>query len=293
MRWGRYAARGLAGRMAFLVLAWMVCAFPASAAGQGDAASRPEAPAASPLDFVVVLPGAPEAQEDALAAVNALAEFVANRTGRSVRGGFGNDPEAAAELIEREKPSWGVVSLGFYLQYARRLKMTPIAATRPGGRSRDVWRVLTAPDYAGSELSGDFLGSMLYTREAAACLLLRGRHGDIVGLRGERSPLMVLRDLGSGPAGVVLDDLQYAAVAHLPYKDELRYKVLYEVGDLPTAPVVWFGAGARSGDAELLLKALRAASGDVGARPGLELLRGAGFGPADGALAGLLKKCGG
>lgn len=283
----------------------VICLFLCLAAGlapQSASAQTADPNAAAPapgqesvappaLDFLIVLPGAPESSEESVRAVDALAAFIAERTGRSVQGGFSNDPEAAAARLEQQPPRWGVVSLGFYLQYAARLKMTPVAATMPGGAGRDVWRVLTAPDYAGEKLAGEFRGSMLFDRAASACLLLRGRSGGIVGFRGERSPLMALRDLGRKDlAGVVLDGLQYEAAAHLPY--QVQFKVLYEVRDLPADPVVWFGEGAQGADAGLLLKALQAAAKAPQARPGLALLRSADFGPADKGLAALLRECG-
>ncbi|WP_022660365.1 substrate-binding domain-containing protein [Paucidesulfovibrio longus] len=262
-------------------------------AGGPPCAREDAAPGPTPLDFLVVLPGAPESPEEAVQAVDGLAEFLARKTGRSVQGGFTNDSERAVDLLEREPPRWGVVSLGFYLQYAGRLKMTPVASTLPGGEKGDIWRVLTAPEYSDRELAGDFAGSMLFERETAACLLLRGRNGGIVGFRGERAPLMALRDLGGeGLAGVVLDNIQYEATAHLSYKDELNYKVLFEVPNLPAGPVVWFGEGAKGGDAETLVKALHAAASAKQARPAMELLRTSGFGPADKRLSGLLKECG-
>lgn len=298
---------------------------------QGEGATAEESVAANatdmatpplpPLDFMVILPGSPETPEEALQAVDGLAAFLANRTGHSMQGGFSNDPVEALRLLEQEPPQWGVVSLGFYLQHATRLKMTALASTLPGGAEKDVWRVLTAPGYReeqgkakkGWKLKGNFKGSMLFDREAAACLLLRGRSGGIVGLQGERAPLMALRDLESGAAdaqeagpgnataaspdrdrlaGVVLDQLQYDAVAHLPYKDELHYIVLFEVPNLPTSPVVWFGDGANSEEAVRLRSALRAAGAASELRQGLALLRTAGFGPADTALPGLVRECG-
>ncbi|MGE4290756.1 MAG: hypothetical protein AB7E32_00975 [Desulfovibrio sp.] len=277
------------------VVAWVtLCWFaPVLAQAQSQETDTGEGRERAALDFMVVLPGAAETPEEAVRAVDLLAASLSNRTGRSVQGGFTNDCEGAADLLEREPPRWGVVSLGFYLQYAQRLKMTPVASTLPGGKKSDVWRVLTAPEYGDKELAGDFRGSMLFEREAAACLLLHGRSGGIVGLGGDRSPLMSLRDMGrDGLAGVVLDSLQYEAVGHLPYRDDLRFKVLYEVRDLPAAPVVWFGKGADSEDAALLLKALRACAGESRIRSALDLLRTTGFGHADKRLGGLLKECG-
>jgi hypothetical protein len=283
-------------------------------AGQEPAEVEEEAAGVeSTLDFMVVLPGSPEPIAQAREAVNRLARFVAQATGRSVRGGFSNDPEQAAQRLKEDPPRWGVVSLGFYLRYAGALHMTPIGSTRPGGHERDAWYVLVGAEHEGEELSGDYRGSVLFFPEQAACLLLHGRHGGIVGLHGDRSPLMALRRVGQdGLSGVVLDRLQYEAMEHLPLQEAVteKLRLLYTVSELPAAPVVWFGAGADGPEAARLSGALEAAlrqarqqtsaqdAMDSATAPpdvsmALELLRTRGFGPADPLLESLRRRCGG
>ncbi|SKA72262.1 hypothetical protein SAMN02745704_00329 [Paucidesulfovibrio gracilis DSM 16080] len=260
-----------------------------------------------PLDFAVVLPGSPLGREAARDVVNRLAVFMANATGRPVRGGFSNQPEEAARMIREQSPCWGVVSLGFYLEHARELDMTPVGSTRPGGASGDVWRVLVPAGASDESISGDYHGSMFYTPRSAGCLLLEGRHGGIVGLHGNSSPVLVLRQWEEqGPSGVVLDRLQYQAVQALPLRDSLldRFEVSFSVDGLPASPVVWFGAGADSPDAGRVMAGLRSlhkaatrdAADDSSKRTRLgdvlDALRTRGFGPPDPALPGLLRRCG-
>ncbi|MEF2144094.1 MAG: PhnD/SsuA/transferrin family substrate-binding protein [Desulfovibrionaceae bacterium] len=247
------------------------------------------APAQQPGTFLIIQPGQPGNTAEAQPVMDSLASYLSARIGRAQTGAYINDLDAAVRLLEQNPPQWAVVSLGFYLQYAGRFHMVPLAATRPGGHDHDNWRVLVAPGYEGSELAGDFQGSMLYEQEAAACLLLRGRSGGIVGLRGDRRPLMALRSTGRGEiTGAVLDVSQYEAARAMPFLAD--FKVLFETGDLPNSPVVWLDSTTNPDPA--LVKALLDMDSDPQAAELLNSLRTKGFGPPDKRLNILRKECG-
>lgn len=239
--------------------------------------------AAEALNFVIIQPGQPGTSGEAQPVMDALAGYLQRKLGPeiAVTGVYFNEAAPALDFLDRGTPAWGIVSLGFYARHAGHLHMMPLASTRPGGFARDVWRLAVGKEAGGDwrTLRGRVSGTMLFETEAAACLLFGTPAGRLpFPLEGTFNPLRSLRALTRGEgAGVVLDRLQHAAMQALPLAAEV--KIIQATGELPTAPVVWFGPpGERM---RSLAAVLQAMSSDPEAAQLLQLLQTDGFGPPD------------
>ena len=235
------------------------------------------------LDFAVIQPGQPGTEAEARPVMDALADYIQRKMGPGVtlRGRYFNQLEPAMAFLTSSPPAWGIVQLGVYARYSTRFQMTPMAATRPGGFVKDIWRLMSHED-AGSDwqsLNGKILGNMLFENKAAACLLF-GCLPDRLPftLEGTFRPLRSLRSVVKGKtSGVVLDRVQYGTVQTMPVGKKI--KVIHTSRELPLSPVVWFGSADET--MRKLAGVLHGMKGDPDAEKLLALLQTDGFGPAD------------
>jgi hypothetical protein len=239
--------------------------------------------AKEPLEFLIVQPGQPGSPQEAQPVMDALANYLQGKLGSGVevRGIYSNRLEEALDLLEKTTPSWGIVSLGFYAEHGERFHMKPLAASRPGGYQKDLWRLVVAKEGAEDwrALKGEVKGTMLFEKMAAACFLFGEMPNRLpFTLTGTHRPLSGLRKMLRGrSAGVVLDRLQYEALKALPLADNI--KVLKASKELPTSPVVWFGPPTQWTEelASLLFKMQK----DPEALNLVKLLQTEGFNPPD------------
>jgi hypothetical protein len=266
------------------VLSLFVVAASIALSGEAWTASREN------MRFVVIQPGQPGSPEEAGPVLAVLGAKLGAMLGleKAMEGKYCNELDQAAPLLRRFKPAWGIVSLPFYIRYAKQFGMAPLASTRPGGKDKDVWRLMVKKDAATDwkSLSGVVSGSMLHIPQAAACLLFKTPAAKLpFQLDGTSRPLFALRSAAQGSlAGVVLDTPQFEAVGALPQAASLAE--LYASDPLPTSPVVWFGKPDERTSA--LAAALRSLGGEPDAADLLALLRTQGFGPPDIELGSLL-----
>ncbi len=241
--------------------------------------------AADRYNFAVIYPGQPGTSQEAQPIMDAFAHYLQGKLGGSVEvaGVYFNEQRPALDYLLKSPPQWGIVSLGFYSQFAaqRPAKVEPLASTKPSGLSKDVWRMAvnkSDPD-DWKELKGEVSGTMLYATDVAACILFGvPASGLPFALNGSSRPLRALRDVGQGKiAGVVLDELQFNATQGLPVGEKI--KVILKSKDLPTAPVVWFGPV--DDRAVRLRKVLLDMAADPQAKSLLQLLQTQGFGEPD------------
>jgi hypothetical protein len=243
-------------------------------------------------DFVVIQPGQPGTAQDAQPVMDSLAAYLRGKTGSTMIGSghYFNELGQALAIVDHNPPLWGIVSLGFYLENASRLHLTPIASTRPGGGEKEAWALLTRKDGPSqwNLLRGSVRGTMLFNKGAASCILFGIKpDGLAFQLTGTFQPLRSLRATAQGrEAGIVLDRLQYQAMKNLPQEVEL--KTILNTGDLPSDPVVWFGSPEKaSGELAAILMGMR---DDPAAADLLKVLQTDGFGPPDPTLADLVRK---
>ncbi len=238
---------------------------------------------AGSLDFAVIQPGQPGTEAEARPVMDALARYIKEKAGftEPVRGFYFNRLDDALSYLKSSHPAWGIVQLGVYLQYGGDFAMTPVAATRPGGFTKDIWHLMVNKDGASSwrGLKGEIRGNMLFMKDAAACLLF-GVPSDRLPftLEGTFRPLRSLRAVAKGKsAGVVLDRIQYETVNAMPVGKKL--KAVHASRELPTSPAVWFGAP--TDQTKKVAAVLRGMKDDPNAAKLLTLLQTAGFGPPD------------
>jgi len=240
------------------------------------------AEAGSP-DFAVIQPGQPGTEAEARPVMEAFAHYIHQKmeSDKTIKVRYFNKLAPALAFLESSPPAWGIVQLGVYAQHATDFQMTPMAATRPGGFTQDVWRLMGRVD-GGTEwqsLSGKIRGNMLFEKKAATCLLFGFPLNRLpFTLEGTFRPLRSLRSLVKGKiAGVVLDRVQYETVKTMPVGKKI--KVMHISRELPTSPVVWFGATNDS--TQKLAGVLQGMEEDADAAKLLTLLQTNGFGPAD------------
>lgn len=241
------------------------------------------------LDFAVIQPGQPGSETEARPIMDALADYLAAKMGPdiTIKGHYFNRLEPALAFLKSSPPAWGIVQLGVYVQRADDFHMTPLASTRPAGFEKDVWRLVAGGDTVSDwqSLKGKVLGNMLFEEKAATCLLF-GLPPDHLSftLEGTFRPLRSLRSVVKGKnAGAVLDRVQYETVQNMSVGKKL--KVLQTSRELPTSPVVWFGApNASTGKLTGVLEGMKT---DADAAKLLTLLQTDGFGPPDPDLSRL------
>jgi hypothetical protein len=247
--------------------------------------------AAADLTFAVIHPGQPGSPQEAQPVMDALADYLGSRVqAGKFHGRYENRLPAALELVQTARPRWGIVSLPFYVRYGRDLRLEPLASTRPGGRDKDVWRVMVPRGGVGDwrELRGSALGTMFHVPDAAACLLFQVAPGELrIQLEGTSQPLQAIRKMAKesshrpdSPA-IVVDSSQFEALQALPAAEGLQ--VIHESRALPTSPVVSFGPADEA--VKKLAGVLMAMTRDEKGRELLRVLQTEGFGAPDESLA--------
>jgi hypothetical protein len=84
---------------------------------------------------MIIQPGYPGTAKDAQGYLETLSAHISEKAGvRGISGAYHNETAPALEAIARERPSFGVVSLGFYLAERGRLGLVPRLAARPKDR---------------------------------------------------------------------------------------------------------------------------------------------------------------
>ncbi len=241
---------------------------------------------AGTLDFAVIQPGQPGTAAEAGPVMDALAGYLEKKTGlpSTIKGHYFNQLAPALAFLRASPPAWGIIQLGVYVKYATTIQMTPIAATRPGGFRKDIWRLMGRMngDQEWRDLKGKVLGNMLFEKKSSACLLF-GTPPDGLPfvLEGTFRPLRSVRSVAKGKiSGVVLDRIQYETVTSMAVGKKI--KVLHTSHELPTSPVVWFGTPGD--EMKKIATLLQSMKDDPDAHKLLKLLQTDGFGPSDPAL---------
>jgi len=246
-------------------------------------------PCAETLNFVIIQPGQPGTPQEAQPVMDALAAYLQKKLDMkiNVTGNYFNLLPDALDFIRVNRPRWGIVSLGFYADYATAFQMTPIASTRPGGFSKELLRLAVNREASNNwrDLRGTVFGSMLFVPEVVACELFSTPLQLLpFKLAGTFQPLKALRATGKGKeTGLILDRLQFQSMQSLPVVDAV--KIIQTSKELPTSPVVWFGL--RDEQSEILSKILIGMSEDSDAASLLKILQTDGFGRADSDLSKL------
>jgi hypothetical protein len=168
-------------------------------------ATLPLEAAGSGLRFAIVQPGYPGSSESASGFLDALAAYIEASTALgAVKGSYHNVPKEALEALEKERPHFGIVSLGFYLEHRRAQAMRPLLETLPHERFYVVstaGKALKPADLAGKKV----VGGALYEPEFLSKIVFPGAQG-AVSWDGEPTlrSFRALRRLEAGEIGAIL-----------------------------------------------------------------------------------------
>ena len=212
-------------------------------------------------DLVVVRPGGPTPSEEATSQVSRLIVEIARRAGwdpSSVRATYFNRADEALTHINVHTPGFLLASPGFFLQQQTALRLRPINQILINGRDTHRYYVMarkgTLNDLDG--LRGKTLaGAALAEPEFVETVVLEGRFEFGVDLTAEfKRSLSALRKLRQGEfAAVILDEMEYAGLAHLPFADELT--TLFTSAPVPNTGIFELAGVAVATDREALAEA--------------------------------------
>ena len=194
-------------------------------------------------------------QETAGETVSELTKYVSEKAGTSLEPRVMNDPVKAAEFSAAKKPAAGIVTPGFYLAYAKALKMEPILEVKRQKVPEERYVVVARKD-AGDELRDKIVATSLASEERYVTgVVMDGREAR---LRATADPEGAVFDIVEGakdaPAAVLMEEAQWDVFKEDPeLGPKLRVVLRTEV--LPGSLVVVFGDAKV--DAEKLKMALQ------------------------------------
>lgn len=125
--------------------------------------------------MVIVQPGYPGSTEDARGFMAELSAHVARKAELAgLTGAYHNEEKAALLAIEKDRPSFGVVSVGFYLGHRKELGLQALLQTKP---TDSFVVVVRAGDVKGLEgLKGEpVAGGPLHERKFLERIIFRGK----------------------------------------------------------------------------------------------------------------------
>jgi hypothetical protein len=190
-----------------------------------------------------------------------LIEEIARRAGwdaSSVEATYFNRAADATAHIKKEPPGFLLASPGFYLEQREDLNLKPVNQILINNEDTHRYYILVRRDTLDdvNDLRGKTLaGAVLAESEFVARVVLEGRFDFGTDLKAEyQRALSALRKLRQGELdAVMLDELEYAGLEHLPFADELT--TLFTSKPLPNTGVFALNGVAVDADAEALAEA--------------------------------------
>jgi hypothetical protein len=229
-------------------------------------------PAAEPAAprLIIVQPGYPGSTRDARSFIATLCEHLdAKAALKGLAGEYHNEEKEALRAIERDRPAFGMVSLGFYLEHRQALGLTARLQSKPKDR---IVVVARGGDLKGpGDLKGQpVAGGPLHEKRFLERIAFRGK-ADVASWDAQPTlhASRALRDLVQRKKhrAVVLTGRDLSALGEL-YSGKTLEKVV-ESDYYPPALVVAFArAGAQgAGEKEKSAKETERAPGGAGGEP--------------------------
>lgn len=218
---------------------------------------------AGPHDLVVIQPGGPASTEEAQQQVGRLIAEIAVRAGwpvESARAYYFNDAEKGLAHIQSDKPGFLLTTPGFFLKHRLSLNLTPLNQVLVEGKKEFNYFVVakketgcTLESLKGKKLAGAILAEPLFVeRIVLNKQLVFGEDVQVLEMRS----LSALRRLSSGEVdAVVLDYKEYAAMANLPFADQLQ--TIFTSQPIPNTGIMTLGKIAADQDIQALGKAVQ------------------------------------
>jgi hypothetical protein len=204
------------------------------------AASSPAAERAPPR-LIIIQPGYPGSTQDARAFIATLSEYLESKTGlKGLTGEYHNEAKPGLRAIKEDRPAFGMVSLGFYLEHRKALGLVARLQARPKDRIVLIARGGDIKDLAA--LKGEAVaGGPLHEKAFLERIAFAGK-ADVASWDAQPTlqASRALRDLAQGKKyrAVVLTGRDFAVLGEL-YSGKTLEKVA-ESDYYPPALVVAF-----------------------------------------------------
>ena len=218
-------------------------------------------------------------QEVAGPSVGLLTTYVGDKVGTKLEPYVMNNPVRAAEFCGTEKPPVGIVTPGFYLQYAKALGMEPLLDTKRTGVKEERY-VLVARKDASDDLAqwpGKTIATPLAGEERyVISVVLLGKLGEEIRLKLVNDVEGAVFDLVEGGKNAADAVLLEAGAWKLFEKDaELgpKLKVVFTSDELPRNLVVLLGSKSGALNADKLKAALKEMNGSEEGQKILQSIR--------------------
>jgi ABC-type amino acid transport substrate-binding protein len=215
------------------------------------------------LKMAIVTPGGP-APKKVEKYIGQFIGIIAGRMGigeNSVTARYFTEQKAALDYLDKNRNSFIIGSLGFYLSQRETLELIPLARVELAvGPSEHYYLVVKKGAFGElDELKGKTIsGSTLYEDPRFLNRIVFNNRVDIGSdfiLKPTSRPLSAIRKLLKGKLdGVLLDGIQYKSLKNLPFFDEIA--VLYTSPPLPDVGLMMIDTPATRKLKERLLEAL-------------------------------------
>jgi ABC-type phosphate/phosphonate transport system substrate-binding protein len=218
-------------------------------------------------------------QETAGPTVAELTAYVGDKVGVKFEPRVMNDPIKAVEFCGTKKPAAGIVTPGFYLQYAKALQMEPLLETKRTGVKEERCVLVVRKDASDdlTKLTGKTIATLLANEQRYVMgVILQSKLGEEVRLKPVADVEGAVFDLVEGAKNAA-DAVLMEADARALFKDDpelgSKLKVVYQSDELPRDLVVTFGPKSDALDADKLKSALKEMSGNDAGKKVLNSIR--------------------
>ena len=209
--------------------------------------------------LMIVQPGYPGSTEEAKGFVDRLRLEIRSQGGPVISvGSYHNREKSALAAAQVEKPTIGVVSLGFYLAHRKKLVLRPLLWSRPD----EAYHILVKKGTAKTleDLKGQSItGTPLVESEFVRRLVLSDSSVSAVVKSWKTHPIRLfskgVRDVRRGrKRAVLLSERELNGVKKLRSAAELE--VIHTTSGFPTGVVVAFGNPSRDRIGQAIMSAL-------------------------------------
>ena len=207
-------------------------------------------------------------QETAGPTVAELTAYAGDKAGAKFEPHVMNDPVKAAEFCGANKPAAGIVTPGFYLQYAKALSMEPLLETKRTGVKEERYVLVVRKDASDdlAKLTGKTIATPLANDQRyVIAVVLRSKLGEEVRLKPVTDVEGAVFDLVEGTKNAADAVLMELGAWDL-FKDDPelspKLKVVYQSDELPRDLVVLFGPKNDALNSDKLKTALKEMTGN-------------------------------
>jgi ABC-type phosphate/phosphonate transport system substrate-binding protein len=218
-------------------------------------------------------------QETAGPTVGLLTTYVGDKVGAKLEPHVMNDPVKAAEFCAADKPPVGIVTPGFYLQYAKALGMEPLLETQRTGVKHERYVVVARKEATDNlaKWEGKTIATPLASEQRyVTSVVLQGKLGEEIRLRQVNDVEGAVFDLAEGKKDAPDAVLMESAAWKLFEKDEElgpKLKAVFTSDELPGNLVVLLGSKSDPLDADKLKAALKGMNGSEDGQKILQNIR--------------------